>query len=249
MHFPVCLDCESSHQNQLGDVIPLCFSGDPLPLCWDHHNLLGAPASWIRNRITHPAAMTQQIYPPISMFHCSFADVSQFGAWLSQKLKAIAKPVLWSEVPFSFDNMKMGQCIKKKKKSKKKVKPHLNILHIQFSSRKERRGTQPCQVLAHITLREASKVTSIVAMCAMLLWHGHVEAAAVACSTLLGRCLDPAAARAVLLGCFFCLSAAEMLLLEVGGGIWLSHNKVNALTEGAKKKKKCILSDLKTPAD
>lgn len=74
-------------------------------------------------------------------------------------------------------------------------------------------------MLAHITLREASKVTSIVAMCAMLLWHGHVEAAAVACSTLLGRCLDPAAARAVLLGCFFCLSAAEMLLLEVGGGI------------------------------
>lgn len=34
--------------------------------------------------------------------------------------------------------MKMGQCIKKIK-NKKKVKPHLNILHIHFSSRKERR--------------------------------------------------------------------------------------------------------------
>lgn len=74
-----------------------------------------------------------------------------------------------------------------------------------------------CQELIQVIQREASEVPPNNAICP-LLWHGHAEADAVACSTLLGRVLDPTAVRAVPMRCFLLLFAAELLLLEMSGG-------------------------------
>lgn len=64
-----------------------------------------------------------------------------------------------NEVTLGSDNMKMGQPIKKK------LKPHLNNLHVQFSSGKRSRESDPdVPRAAEITQREASQVASINAL-------------------------------------------------------------------------------------